>query len=52
MSVLDRARMLVESECFGRLSPRHLSLSGVVIAPSLLIKETMNTALRQLADDH
>ncbi len=52
MSVLDRARGLVESGRLGRLSARHLSLSGAVVAPSLLIEETRNTAVRQLADDH
>lgn len=49
--VLDGARSLVESGRLGRLSPRHLSLSGVVIAPSRLIEETRRAAVRQLADD-
>jgi hypothetical protein len=52
MSVLDRARRLVESGRLGRLSPRHLSLSGAVADPSLLIEETKSTAVHQLADDH
>ena len=52
MPVLERARRLVESGRLGRLSARHLSLSGAVVAPSLLIEETRNTAVRRLADDH
>ncbi len=50
--LLDRARMLVESGRIGRLSPRHLSLSGAVIAPSRVVEETKRTAVRRLADDH
>ena len=52
MSVLDRARGLVESGRLGRLSARHLSLSGAVVAPSFLVEETRNSAVRRLADDH
>jgi hypothetical protein len=51
LPVLDRARTLVESGRIGRLSPRHLSLSGAVIAPSRVVEETKRTAVRQLADD-
>ena len=50
MSVLDRARELVESGRLGRLSARHLSLSGAVVAPSRLIEETRARAVRELAD--
>ena len=49
--LLDRARMLVESGRLGRLSPRQLSLSGAVVAPSSVVEETRRTAVRQLADD-
>ena len=49
--VLDRARLLVESGRVGRLSPRHLSLSGAVITPSRLLEETRRTVVRQLVDD-
>ena len=52
LPVLDRARLLVESGRLGRLSPRHLSLSGAVIAPSRVVEETNQTAVRQLMDDH
>jgi hypothetical protein len=51
LPVLDRARTLVESGRVGRLSPRHLSLSGAVIAPSRVVEETERTAVRQLMDD-
>ena len=51
LPVLDRARQLVESGRLGRLSPRHLSLSGAVIVPSRVIEETRRTAVRQLTDD-
>ena len=51
LPVLDRARLLVESGRVGRLSSRHLSLSGAVIASPRLLEETERTALRQLLDD-
>ena len=51
LPVLDRARLLVESGRLGRLSPRHLSLSGAVIAPSRLLEETRRTVVRQFVDD-
>jgi hypothetical protein len=51
LPVLDRARQLVESGRVGRLSPRHLSLSGAVVAPSRIIEETIQTAVHQLRDD-
>lgn len=51
LPVLDRARTLVESGRVGRLSPRHLSLSGAVVAPSRIIEETRRTAAHQLAGD-
>ena len=51
LPVLDRARLLVASGRVGRLSPRHLSLSGAVIASPRLLEETERTALRQLLDD-
>ena len=51
LSVLDRARTLVQSGRVGRLSSQHLSLSGAVIAPSRVVEETTRTAVSQLADD-
>jgi hypothetical protein len=51
LRVLDRARALVESGRLGRLTPRHLSLSGAVVAPSRVIEEVRRAAVRQLADD-
>ena len=51
LPILDRARKLVESGRLGRLSPRHLSLSGAVIAPSRVVEETRRTAVHQLTDD-
>ena len=51
LPVLDCARTLVESGHLGRLSPRHLSLSGAVVAPSHVVEETNQTAVRQLVDD-
>ena len=51
LPVLDRARLLVQSGRAGRLSPRLLSLSGAVMAPSRAIEETRRLAASQLADD-
>jgi hypothetical protein len=51
LPVLDRARTLVESGRIGRLSPRHLSLSGAVVSPSRVVEETNHAAVLQLADD-
>ena len=51
LPVLDRARLLVQSGRVGRLSPRLLSLSGAVMAPSRVIEETRRLAASQLADD-
>lgn len=49
--VLGCARMLVEAGRLGKLSRRHLSLSGSVIAGSCALPEAERAAVRQLTDD-
>ncbi len=51
LAVLGSVRPLVDSGRLGRLSPRHISLSGAVVTPRRLTAATRHTVVPQLTDD-